>query len=78
MTALIIRSQKIICDKCGKNYNMYIKEERFCSNKIFQLLIKYIMIFVVTTGIMIGFLVLDSFIKTRHASNNPEIYKQWS
>ena len=78
MTALIIRSQKIYCEKCGKNYNMFIKEERFCSNKIFQLLIKYFILSILISGITVGFLVLDGYIKTHYARTNPEYAKEWN
>jgi hypothetical protein len=76
MTALIIRKQQIYCNKCKGCYNIFIKQENFCSNKIFQLLAKYFVLFLLLVIATCAFLILDAYIKTQYAQENPEEAKE--
>ena len=34
MTALIIHKKRIYCDKCGKYYKLFVKQEKLCSGSL--------------------------------------------
>ena len=72
-TAQIIRNQRIYCEKCGGQYNLFIKEERVCSSKFVSLLVKYFLFTLLLIVVTSGFLVLDGYLKMRYAQENPEI-----
>lgn len=66
-TAHIIRNQRIYCDKCGGQYNLFIKEERVCSSKFVALLVKYFLFTLLLIAVTTGFLMLDGYLKMMHA-----------
>ena len=70
-TAQIIRNQRIYCEKCGGQYNLFIKEERVCSSKFVALLVKYFLFTLLLITVTSGFLILDGYLKMRYAQNNP-------
>ena len=76
MTARIIRSQRIFCNKCGHAYNLFIKQEKMCSGKLLSLLFKYFLFLMIMFFFAASFLVLDAFLKTRQAQSNPEEAKK--
>lgn len=51
---------------------MYIKEERICSSKFVQLLIKYFFFTLLLICLTAGILILDGYLKTIHAKVHPE------
>ena len=65
LTAMIIREQRIYCDKCGDAYNLFIKQEKMCSGKLISLLIKYFVFLVIMLVAAALFLILDALLKTR-------------
>ena len=71
-TAQIIRNQRVYCDKCGGQYNLFIKEERVCSSKFVALLVKYFLFTVLLLAVTTGFLMLDGYLKMKHAQRNPQ------
>ena len=71
-TAQIIKNQRIYCEKCAAQYNLFIKEERVCSGKLISLLFKYLFFTLLLILATAGILVLDGYLKTRHALDNPE------
>jgi len=72
-TASIVRNQRIYCEKCGGQFNLFIKEERVCSSKFITLLLKYFLLTLLLIVVTTGFLVLDGYLKMRHAQRNPEL-----
>lgn len=70
-TAQIIRSQRIYCEKCAGQYNLYIKEERVCSSKFVALLVKYFLFTLLLLTVTAAFLMLDGYLKMRHAQMHP-------
>ena len=72
MTAKIIRSQRIFCNKCGHAYNLFIKQEKMCSGKLLSLLFKYFLFLMIMFFFAASFLVLDAYLKTRQAHLEPE------
>ena len=52
---------------------MFIKEERVCSSKFITLLLKYFLLTLLLIVVTTGFLVLDGYLKMRHAQRNPEL-----
>ena len=75
MTAKIIRSQRIFCQRCGTAYNLFIKQEKMCSGKLLSLLFKYFLFLMIMFITAASFLILDAYLKTREAQNNPEVAK---
>ena len=71
-TAHIIKNQRIYCDKCYGQYNLFIKEERVCSSKFVALLVKYFLFTLLLIVVTTGFLMLDGYLKMLHAKQNPE------
>lgn len=72
VTAQVIRSQRIYCDRCGGQYNIFIKEERVCNAKLMGLISKYVMMTLVLLAVTMGFLVLDGYLKVQRANRLPE------
>lgn len=72
-TAQIIINQRIFCEKCKGQYNLFIREERVCSSKFVSLLIKYFFFTLVLISVTTGFLILDGYLKVLHARSHPEI-----
>ncbi len=71
-TAQIIMNQRIYCDRCGSHFNLFIKEETLCNSKLIQRLIQYFFLILLLVSVNTGFLILDGFMKTRHAAQHPE------
>ena len=46
---------------------MFIKEERVCSSKFISLLVKYFLFTLLLIAVTSAFLVLDGYLKMRHA-----------
>ena len=63
---------RIYCDKCGGQFNLFIKEERVCSSKFVALLVKYFLFTLLLIAMTMGFLMLDGYLKMKHAQRNPE------
>lgn len=49
-----------------------IREEHLCSSKLIFLLIKYFFFIILLIVVTAGFLVLDGYLKMRHAKYNPK------
>jgi len=52
---------------------LFIKEERVCSSKFIALLVKYFLFTLLLIAVTSGFLILDGYLKMRHAQQNPEL-----
>ena len=63
-TAKIILSQRIFCEKCHFQYNLFIKEEQICSGRLLTLFIKYVIFMILLTGFAAAFLIFDAYLKT--------------
>ena len=71
-TAQIIKNQRIYCEKCGAQYNLFIKEERVCSTKLIALLFKYLFFTLLLILATAAILVLDGYLKTQYALEHKE------
>ena len=49
-----------------------IKEERVCSSKFIYLLVKYFALTMLLIAITAALLILDGYLKNKHAKDNPE------
>ena len=67
LTARIVMNQYIFCDKCCQQYNLYIKEEAICSNKLLQLITKYIGVLSLMILFAGVFITCDALLKLSHA-----------
>ena len=72
-TARIIREMRIYCDKCGDAFNLFIKQEKMCSGRLISLLTKYFLFLLAMFAAAAIFLILDAYLKTRQAKEEPEI-----
>lgn len=72
MTARIILNQRIYCEKCNTQYNLFIKQEKLCSGKLLQLFFKYLLFMAILSLFAAAFLIQDGYMKTQHAQENPE------
>lgn len=64
LTAKIIKTQRIYCDKCNQFYKLYVKQEKICTGKFVQTLTKYACLFFVIIFFAAFFLALDSYLKS--------------
>ena len=69
MTAKIIQSQKIQCDKCKSHYKFFSKSEQLCSNKLINLLNWYFAVLSAIVFVTAAALVLDAYLKCEGAKN---------
>ena len=63
ITAKIIRTQSIFCEKCKEPYRLFIKEEKMCSTRLFKLLALYFVVLLVSVAVTVGVVILDGFLK---------------
>ena len=71
-TARIILNQRIFCEKCHFQYNLFIKQEQICSGKLLTLFVKYVIFMIMLTGFSASFLILDAYLKTESAQEDKE------
>ena len=57
MTARIILNQRIYCEKCNAQYNLFIKQEKLCSGKLLQLFFKYLLFMAILSIFAAAFLI---------------------
>ena len=64
MSANVVRNNSIYCTDCDMAYDIFVKKEKFFSDKLMSLLFSY---FIFTLGILVMsaiVLVLDAYLKT--------------
>ena len=67
ITAQVIRSRRIYCNRCGEAFNLVVKREKACTGKFMTLLIKYFLLTLCMVGCAVGYLMLDAYVKTSFA-----------
>lgn len=72
MTAKIIRSQHINCDRCRQYYRLYIKQEKICTGKFVQTLTRYACLFFLIIFFAAFFLVLNSYLQSSNSKSSGE------
>jgi len=73
VTAKIIRTQSIFCERCKEPYKLFIKEEKMCSNKLSKLLALYFVVLICAIAIAIGILILDGHLKKSFVNKHPDL-----
>ena len=63
VTAKIIRTQSIFCERCKEPYRLFIKEEKMCSSRLFKLLALYFVVLISSIAIAVGIIILDGYLK---------------
>ena len=74
-TALLIRNEKIYCERCGEAFNLFIMKEKKCSSKLVALLAKYFLFLLIMLVCAALFLITDAFLKTEQAKVEPDVAK---
>ena len=67
MSANVVRNNTIFCTQCDMVYDIFVKKEKFCNDKLMRLFSSYT---IFTVGILIvsaAVLVLDAYLKTFEA-----------
>ena len=76
ITAKVLRTRKIYCERCLCHYNLKIRQENICSNRLLGSLTSWILMVLLLIFITGALLVLDGFLKFNHAKQNPEQAEQ--
>lgn len=66
-TAKIIIDQRVYCDRCGGQYNLFIKQERLCSSKMISVVLKCLLFIIVFSAIVACLLIFDGYLKSMYA-----------
>ena len=72
ITAKVLRTRKIYCERCLCHYNLYIRQENICSNRLLGRLTSWILLVLLLVFVTGALLVLDGFLKFNHAKQHPE------
>ena len=75
ITAKIIRTQSIFCDRCKESYRLFIKEEKMCSSRLFKLLALYFAVLIASSGVAVGVIILDGYLKSNYVNGHPDQIK---
>ena len=73
LTARIILDQRIYCEKCHFQYNLFIKQEQICSGNLLILVAKYFLFMFILVSFSVMFLVSDGILKTMHHVKSTDI-----
>ena len=70
LTAFIIHNKKSYCEKCRFHYNLFIKQEKFCTTKVCILFVKFFFLLILLAAMSVGLVVLDAYLKmTKYHKN---------
>jgi len=72
ITAKIIRTKSIFCERCKEPYRLFIKEEKMCSSRLFKLLALYFVVLFCSIGVTVGVIILDGFLKKSYVNAHPD------
>jgi hypothetical protein len=72
VTAKIIRTQSIFCDRCKEPYRLFIKEEKMCSSRLFKLLALYFVVLISSIAVAVGIMILDGHLKKTFVNGHPD------
>lgn len=73
LSALVTRTKKIRCTNCNQPFRYFIKKEKICNAKLLKLIIGYLVVFFFAMIATVGLIILDGWMKFRHAKDNPDM-----
>lgn len=76
LSALVTRTRKIQCNNCNEPFNYFIKKEKICNAKLLKLIIGYLLVFGIAMICTAGLIILDGWMKYKHAQDNPDIISE--
>ena len=72
MTAHVIRNNRIHCTQCDTAYDIFVKKENYCNNKLIRLLFNYVVFLFLAIVCGAAVLILDGYLKTFFAHKDLE------
>jgi len=66
LTAFVINSRKIYCEKCRLHYHLWISSEAICNQRFLTKLVQYIVVTLLLLLLTVASLVLDGYLKFKY------------
>lgn len=63
----MIINKQIYCKQCDSYYQLYVKNEKLCSQQLIKVMIRYIGMFLILIAFAQAILFVDSYLKQRYA-----------